>query len=716
MRDVFDKHKETFMSDEMKNTVSWDYETFFDEKAGYSLSKMPTWQYCADPRFDAYMLSMCGYGIFDEALLKDAKVSEDGTATVFDPGTGSMYRRLPDGRQVYVGRPEHFPDYETMKGRHLIAHNDQFETTVTRELVKRHILPEFILENEWDCTANLSAFLMVPRNLKGAMKYLYGTDISKEVRSSMNGRHDYELSPAEHRDLVEYGGSDAVECFDIWRDYSSEWPEVERRLARINREATHYGILLDLPKVEASIKELRRYLARVECDIPWMPEKAAGSLPALRDAVRELGLPVPSTFKKDSPIFLEWLGQHDDIPFIKARQTAVALAVHLARLQGMVDTADPAGRSHPVFMYAGSHTLRFSGKSETGKSAGNLLNLPKKPLFKGDRNVFDGAGVDVRGMYIADPGKVFVIADWSQVEPRITAWLAGDSAIFEAIKKEGNLYQANAVAMGWCRSGCDLKHTDADMYKMAKAASIGSTYGLGAAKFVDYCKGMGFDLPSLPVEQWPAEFDRRTTFILRNVARIKGPFSAPNNAKKVGQLLRAITVIDDWRRANPRIVEMWKRFEATFKSRVVAGKETVAFRLPGGYVKRYYDPCLMKEPTVEIDEQGREHPSFRIAMSAKMRRGDPPKFLTGGAITENLVQEEGRILLGNVIVEMQEKYPQWRYVMSVYDEVVLEAPEDEADDCLKALSHVMCHGDRISEFTQGLPLEVEGMVSKCYCK
>ena len=696
-----------------RRAVAIDYESFYSTKEKYSLPTMPTWQYCADPRFDAYLVAICGWEITDDGVFEPEW--KEGETVSRRTAEGSVFRKLPDGRQLFIGRPERFPDWDNLRSRTLIAHNGSFDESVTLELVKRGLLPKWLVENEWACTADLSAYLLAPRNLKGACKYLLGKEISKEVRENMDGKHDYELSQEDYRDLVEYGGSDAVECHDIWLGYAAEWPEMERKLSVLNRESTIHGVRLDLEKVKAAIKELKRYQAELEADIPWMPEKPAGSLPALRAAVVAVGLEPPPTFKKDSPQFLEWLAEHDDVPFIKARQHAVSLAVHLSRLQTMLDTVDPQGYSHPVFLYAGSHTLRFSGKSDSGKSSGNLLNLPRKPLFAGNEHVFGGKGIDVRGMYIADPGKTFVIADWSQVEPRITMWLAGDTHMVEAMQYEGNLYQANAVAMGWCKSKCDLKHTDADMYKMAKAISIGATYGLGAAKFVDYCKGMGFDLPSLPVAEWP-ELDRRTMFILRNVARIKGDLYSERNAHKVGQVLKALRVVDDWRGANGKIVAMWHRFEDTFKQRVAAGKSTVAYRLPNGYVKRYFNPCLRKEPTVEVDENGRERPSFRIAMSAEMRRGDPPRFLTGGAITENLVQGFGRQLLGNVIVEMSEKHPQWRYVFSVYDEVVLECPKEDAEDCLAELSHVMCHGDRIAPFTEGLPLEVEGTISDRYLK
>lgn len=695
--------------------VAVDFESDYDTKAGYSLSEMTTEQYCSDRRFNPYLVAIAGKDVFPE-----------GTPT---PGyvDGTMMSVDEDGVQLYVGRPEKFPWWDRLNHHIIAMHNASFDERVIVECVKRKIIPDVLDDVEYVCTADLTAYLMCKRSLMDAMRHLFGEEISKEVRAKMDGRHDYELSPEEYRALVEYGGSDALECLRIWSEFSHKWPEVERKLSSINRETMMRGIRLDMEKVTRSVREVEAYKAKIDLDVPWTSEidpktkefYKAGSPTALKKAVIDLGLTPPPTFNKNSPVFIGWLEQHDDIPFIKARQTAVSAAVHLARLKGMEATADASGRSHPVFLYAGSHTLRFSGKSDSGKSSGNLLNLPRKPLFKGVPDINGGNGVDVRSMYVADPGCTFVIADWSQVEPRITMWLAGDLEKFELIKKEGNLYQMNAVEMGWCKSGCDLKHTDDQLYKTAKAVSIGATYGLGYVKFVDYCKGMGFDLESLPEDTWP-EINRRTNFVLRTMARVKGDLHDPKNVRKVGQILKSMQVIDDWRRANPKIADrhtgLWARYADIFKTRVSAGKSTVAYRLPNGYVKRYFDPCLAKEPTVEIDENGREVQSFRIAMRATTIRGNAPEFISPGKITENLVQCFGRMLLANVIVEMQEEHPEWPYVMSVYDEVVIQCPEQEAEYALSELSRVMCHGKRISEFTQGLPLEVEGCISKCYTK
>lgn len=698
-----------------KLAVAIDYETFYDSKKGYSLREMPTDQYCSDPRFDAYLVAICGKGIFDGPR-------DSAGCLVTCDVKPCVCRTLEDGRQLYIGRPEHFDFWKALSGRILVAHNASFDSVVTNELIKRGVIPE-LTDVEWQCTADLSSYLLAPRNLQGAMKYLYGREISKEVRAGMDGRHDYELMPDEYRDLVEYGGSDAVECHDIWLDYSEDWPEVEREISAQNREAIARGVLIDREYAEKALKELKAYQARALCDVPWTsrvnPKTGefykVGSLPALRQAVLDLGVIPPKSFKKDDPGFLDWLKDHDDIPFIKARQIAVALAMHIARIEGILKSLDKDGKAHPSFLYFGAHTGRFSGKSDASGVNINMLNMPRKPVFYGDKNVFDGKGVDIRGMYIPRPGYKFAVYDYSQIEARFALWLVNDMHMMEALKVEGNLYQANAVAMGWCASKADIKHTDPDKYRLAKCCVLGLGYGMGAAKFVDSCKSQGLELPSLPVEKWP-ELNRSRLFMIRNVARIKGDPYSKDNVGKVGQLLYSLHTVEEWRTANQKIVDQWKFYENCFKMRVAAGKETVAFRLPSGRIKRYYKPHLAKEETIEIDDNGVEHPSYRIAMKATLVRGEPAKFLTGGSIMENIVQAACRDIMTQGCIEIARVHPNWIFKFSVYDEVIFEVPEDECELAKTEIPRIMTHGDLIAPWTEGMPLEVEGDIVERYCK
>lgn len=698
-----------------QDAVAIDYETFYDTKAGYSLTSMSPQNYCADPRFDPYLVAICGRDI----MPAHAMGTEEGKAAY----RGELIcRELDDGRQLYIGRPERFAGWKNLEGRTLLAHNAAFDSVVTDECVKRGIIPA-LKDVEWQCTADLTAYLGVQRNLKAAMKWLFGKEISKEVRAAMDGRHVADLSDAERAALYEYGGSDAVECHDLWLEYASEWPEVERKISQQNRDAIARGVFVDRPYAESALKELAAYERKVVCDIPWASEinpktkefYKVGSLPALRQAVVNLGVEPPSTFKKDAPEFLRWLEAHDDIPFIRARQKAVAISMHSARVKGILESLDANGHSHPSFLYFGAHTGRFSGKSSTGGGNVNMLNMPRKPVLEGDENVFGGKGVDIRGMYIPHPGHKFVVFDYSQIEARFSLWLVDDTHMMAALEKEGNLYQANAVAMGWCKSGDKIKKTDPDKYRLAKCCVLGLGYGMGAAKFVDSCKSQGLDLPSLPKAEWP-ELDRRLTFMIRNVARIKGDPFSERNEKKVGQLLHSLRTVEAWRGANQLIVNKWHEYENVFKSRVAAGKETVAFRLPSGRVKRYWNPQLAKEETVEIDENGNEHPSYRIAMKACYVRGEAPHFMTGGSIMENIVQASCRDIMTYGCLEIEEKHPNWKFVFSVYDEVIFEVPDAEAEEARAEVPRIMTKGDRIAEWTQGMPLEVEGDVVERYCK
>lgn len=682
---------------------SVDFETDYNTKAGYSLSSMTTDQYCSDPRFNPYLVAIAGRGLFPE-----------GTPT---PGYKNrvMMSEDADGVQLFVGRPESFQWWERVNHHIIAIHNASFDERCLIECMKRGIIPNVLDDVEYVCTADMTAYLLCKRSLKDAMKQLFGRDISKAVRSAMDGRHDTDLSPEEYRALVEYGGSDALECLELWERFSPEFPEIERQISSQKREATIRGVMVDVEYAKAALKELKRYHAEVVCDVPWYPEKPVGSLPALRQAVTALGVDPPKSFKKDDPGFLDWQKEHDDIPFIAARQKAVAVTMHSARIEGIIDSVDANGFSHPQFLFFGAHTGRDSGKSDSGKSAGNLLNLPRKPILQGDEHVFGGKGVDIRGMYIARPGHKFVIADYAQIEARFLLWLVDDTHMMDAMRREGNLYEAAAVQMGWCKSGDHIKKTKPDLYRLSKAATLGLGYSMGAVKFIESCKSQGLDLTPVPVESWP-ELDRRVMFIIRNVARVKGDPYSERNRVKVGQILESLRIVSDWRNANSKIVAKWREYEQVFKERIAAGKSTVAFRLPSGRIKRYFDPHLCKEETVEVDENGVEHPSFRVAIKATTVRGNPPVFLAPGNICENIVQASCRDIMAYSAVELERRYPTWRYVFSVYDEMVFEVPEAEADEARAEMERVMCQGDYIREWTQGLPLEVESCVSDRYIK
>lgn len=459
--------------------VAIDYETFYDSKAGYSLTKMPVLHYCTDPRFDAYLVAICGWEIADDGIFEDDW--EEGKVVTRRRDDKSIYRKLADGRQLYIGRPEKFDGWDNLKGRILLAHNAGFDSVVTDVLARKGVLPAFLLENEWNCTADMSVYLAAPRNLKGAMEVLEGKVISKEVRAGMDGRTVYSLNDEDLAALYEYGGSDAVECHDLWLHYAKDWPLLERAISRQKRESIKRGVRINVEYAKKAQKELSSALLRAEAQIPWCPETSAQSSTALKKQLLADGYTLPKSFAKKSAEYMKWVEKNGTIPYVKARQDYSSINMHAKRIDNILNTVDENGRLHPPFKYFGAHTGRDTGNAkedETSKESSpavNMLNMAKKPILKGNPEVFGGDGVDIRGMFIPDPGYVFAIYDYSQIEARAVLWEAGDTEAFDDMRKEGNLYQARAVAMGWSKPGENLKKNDPDKYQLAKQCLTAET-------------------------------------------------------------------------------------------------------------------------------------------------------------------------------------------------------------------------------------------------
>lgn len=705
--------------------VAIDYETFYDTKAGYSLSKMPTLQYCTDKRFDPYLVAICGWDVVDDVIFGGGW--KEGETSSVRRKDGSVFRKLPDGRHLYIGRPEKFPYWVNLKGRILLAHNAGFDSVVTDVLARNGVLPEFLLENEWNCTADMSVYLAAPRNLKGALEHLEGKVISKEVRAGMDGRTVYQLNDKDLSDLYEYGGADAVECHDLWLHWAREWPLLERAISRQKRESIKVGVNINLEYAKRAKIELSSALLRAEAKIPWYPEFSAQSSTALKKQLLADGYTLPKSFAKKSAVYMKWVEKNGTIPYVKARQDHASINMHAKRVENIINTVDENGFLHPPFKYFGAHTGRDSGNAkedETSRESSpavNMLNMAKKPVLKGNPEVFGGEGVDMRGMIIPRPGYVFAIYDYSQIEARHVLWAAGDTDFFELMRGESNnLYQAVAVRLGMFDSKggtINLKKTDPDKYQLNKQIGLGKGYGMGPATFVTKCKEGGFEMPSSPVEEWPdIKQSHRLMFMIRNQLGILGDPYAEENRYAVGQLVYSERIHQMWRAANPKVVAMWQELADAFTRRAQQNAPTVAFRLPSGRIKRYFNPKLQKVAKIVVNEDGKREERVETALSGQFTRAGERKFLNGGKLCENLTQASCRDIMAYAAIEIERVHPTWRYVWSVYDEIVVEVPIKDSDLAQEEVPRIMTHGELISDWTEGLPLEVEGCICDRYQK
>ena len=120
-------------------------------------------------------------------------------------------------------------------------------------------------------------------------------------------------------------------------------------------------------------------------------------------------------------------------------------------------TNPETGRVHTCFNQAVAATGRLSS------SEPNLQNIPIRTEL----------GRQIRGAFIADPGHVLISADYSQIELRVLAHLAGDEILIEAFRRSEDIHDRTALQVFGPESGLD-KH---ELRRRAKIVNYALLYG-----------------------------------------------------------------------------------------------------------------------------------------------------------------------------------------------------------------------------------------------
>lgn len=612
----------------MPETFAIDFETFYDSKTHYSLTTLPPYAYCHDDRFDAYLVSIVGEGF------------------------------------EFVGHPSRAP-WTKLAGACLIAHNAAFDGMVLHTLIEKGIAPaiQFTMED----SADMAAYLLVPRNLAGACDQLLGIKPDKQMREDMDGRNYTDLAPDDTIRMQEYALNDSRLCYRIWKEFSPQYPECERRFSRLNREANWRGIRIDTKLLREGIQKLGEVVWQAEKELPWAcAGEKAGSVKQFQEHARNLGIPdVPRSIKKDDPAFVAWANQwKDKYPFIQARLTHAGTTPHLARLRNLDDLLQGGELLRPSRKYFGTHTGRATSDRESQTASKfNILNMPKKPVH----------GIDVRNMLIPREGHQFAVYDYAQIEARLVQWMAGNTLMVDLLNKEGNLYQATAKVLGWFPMDAkDLSKTDKTLYARSKVTALGLGYGMGAAKFFATCTLYGMDV------------------------------TAPWCQDTVRQ----------WRLANREVVNYWYMLDRAARQ-AAETDHTLEITLPSGRTKTYFNVQL-KFPEQLGVQTSLPQSELKQDLWASVTKGGRLMRTWGGSLTENLVQATARDILRDGILAVVDAKPHWQYITDVYDEVIFEVPKEEAAEAEVVIPKMLCITGET--WAKGCPIAVEGKIIDFYQK
>lgn len=307
---------------------------------------------------------------------------------------------------------------------------------------------------------------------------------------------------------------------------------------------------------------------------------------------------------------------------------------------------------------------QFYGANRTGRWAGRLVqmqNLPRNYLKSLDfarelvrkkdysglklvyGNVPDTLSQLIRTAFIPSEGRKFVVADFSAIEARVIAWLAGEQWVNEVFATHGKIYEATASQMFHVPMEKIAKgNPEYSLRQKGKVATLALGYQGGTAALI----AMGALNMGLSEEELP-------DIVLR------------------------------WRAANPRIRDLWYAVEEAalmvmqtaqpqairglifaLEGDLIYGQSFLTIQLPSGRKLFYPKPFLQEnqfgKQAIHYYTVGQQTRKWEVASTY------------GGKLVENIVQAIARDCLAETLRRIERKGLQ--VVFHVHDEVIIDAP------------------------------------------
>jgi DNA polymerase len=647
--------------------LSIDIETFSD----IDLGKCGVYRYTDSPNFDILLFA---YSI------------DEGPVQLID---------LASGEELPKEIVEAILSEDIIK----TAFNANFERVALMRYLSLKLDKNVYLDpSSWRCSEVQAAMLGLPLHLEGVAKVLrLGVQKMSEGKpliryfcipckpTAANGGRTRNLptdAPDKWELFKQYNIKDVEVELEIRKkikDYPI--PESEQVLYELDQRINDRGFKADMDFVMQAISCDKQFtVAATERAYELTGLENPNSVAQLKDWLSERGVEVESLSKKNvKELVSETEGEVEEA--LKLRLLMAKTSVR--KYEAIERAVCSDGRVHGLF--------QFYGANRTGRFAGRLVqvqNLPQNHLvdLKLARDLVKEGRFDdlqmlfgntpgvlselIRTAFVPKEGHRFIVADFSAIEARVLSWLAGEKWRLEVFQSHGKIYEASAsqmfhVPIEEITKGSPLR-------QKGKIAELACGYGGG----VGALKSMG--ALDMGVEE----------------NELQG-------------------LIDNWRRANPHIVNFWWEVD---KMAIKAVKERTRTRthgiiftyksgmlfvtLPSGRDLVYLKPKLM------LNKFGREGLTYEgIGTTKKWERIET----YGPKIVENIVQAASRDLLAEAMLRLDKAG--FAIVAHVHDEVICEVPMDESS--VEEVCSIMSESPKWSE---GLPLDADGYECDFYQK
>ena len=426
-----------------------DFETFYSKE--YSLRKLTPMQYILGPQYETIG---CGIAI-DDAEPK--WLEGDKVATLLSKVTGSW---------MAISHNALF-DMRVLAYRYGIRPPISVDTMAIARAILTPFLPRGSVSLQ-----NVSDYLGIPKENKLALGNVLGwhLDAIKEHEES------------HYKPLRAMCLDDVRRCRLIYQQLSPKFSAQEHKINdMVIRMATIPQFAMDVDKLLDHKVKLSAYkaalLAQTGVDKPsLMSNDKFAEL--LRNLGVEPGLkPSPADPTKftyafaKTDVFMESLEEHDDpdVQALAAARLGHKSTLEETRTQRFIDIAsvtfDGTSSWFPVpLRFSGAHTHRFSGDDKL-----NAQNLPSRKSTL------------LRESLVAPPDHIVMSVDASQIEARLTAWLAGCTSMVNAFANAEDIYSIFATTIFGYPVIKKLKKER----MLGKISILGLGFGMGPPKFKD---------------------------------------------------------------------------------------------------------------------------------------------------------------------------------------------------------------------------------------
>ena len=470
----------------------------------------------------------------------------------------------------------------------------------------------------------------------------------------------------------EYCKNDVELTFKLFQVLSSAFPKEELQLIDLTlRMFIHPVLEVDDALLVQRLDELKHeklqllgtLKEKLQCENEEAVRKKLASNKQFAELLQTFNVPAPmkesKTTGKDTYALAKndegfiALTEHED-PFIQqlcAVRLGTKSTIEESRIERFIDVGSRnKGRLPIPLKYYGAHTGRWAGSDKV-----NFQNLPSRDVKK----------KTLKNAVVAPEDYVVINCDSSQIEARVLAWLAGQDDVVEQFAKGEDVYSIFATSV----YERPISKKDPIERFVGKTCILGLGYGTGALKLQHTLKTTP---PGVVIDETES---KRIVDLYRE-----------KNAK----------IISLWRKADKAIGDManWEDTKPYYLGKhrcLTVTKEGI--KLPNGLYIRY--------PDLKLNDEKAN--SGHIYQS---RKG--PVSLWGGSVVENVVQALARIIVGQQMIKLTERY---RPVLTVHDAAVCVVPEDEVNEACAWIVEVM---SKPPDWAKGLPVACEAHYGQNY--